>query len=106
MEKYAVTGYLPDQVAHALKPKHAGAIEVLPERGSHDVLMRVQGQDIAEVRTGSSSDGHTMVQLILRDGAPVETVVRSTADAKGLTRFNDPAIGRLTASATAKVIAV
>ena len=104
MERYAVTGYLPDKLARTLKAKHHGSLEIAPEREHADVFMRIQGQDITEVRTGSSVGGLTLVQLLLRDGAQVETVIRTTADVKGIARFNDPAISRLTASATAKVI--
>jgi hypothetical protein len=104
MERYAVTGYLPDKTARELKPGHAGSLDIAPEREHADVFMRIRGSDITEVRTGSSVNGHTLVQLLLRDGAQVETVIRTTADSKGITRFNDPTISRLTASATAKVI--
>jgi len=104
MEKYAVTGYVPDNVARELKAKHPNSVEIHPERGVRDVLVRVNGSDISEVRSGSSEQGETLVQVLLRDGAQVETVIRSSADFKGLTRFHDPTISRLTASATAKVI--
>jgi len=104
MEKYAVTGYVPDKIAQELKAKHSNSVEIHPERGAHEVFMRVNGSDISEVRSGSSEQGETLVQLLLRDGAQVETVIRSSADVKGLARFHDPTISRLTASATAKVI--
>jgi len=105
MERYAITGYVADRVVDQLDSKHNEQVEVSPALGEPDVLMRIKRGDIAEVRKGSSTKGQTLVELILRDGAPVETVLRSTADVKGVARFNDPAISRLTASATAKVIA-
>lgn len=103
-ERYAVTGYVSDEVAKQLSAKGQGKIDVKPERGYDDVVMRVDAGSIAEVRTGSSSQGETLVQLILRDGAPMETVIKMTADVKGIARFHDPALARLTAAATAKVI--
>jgi hypothetical protein len=45
-----------------------------------------------------------VVQLLLREGATVETVTRVKATPDGITRFHDPALQRLAASATAKVI--
>src|SRR3982750_3771950 len=103
MEKYAVTGYVPDKIARELKANYSHSVEIHPERGAHDVFMRVSGGDISEVRSGSSEQGQTLVQLLLPDGAQVETVIRTTADIKGVARFHDPTITRLTASATAKV---
>jgi hypothetical protein len=105
-EALAVTGYVEDKVAQHLRALSPGKVDVRPERGVHDVLMRVDGADVAEVRTGSSAHGETLVQLILRDGAAVETVVRAVASAAGVARLNDPALIRLTAAATAKQIMV
>jgi hypothetical protein len=104
MERYAVTGFVPDKIAHTLRAEHSDSVEIYPERGAHEVFMRVKGSDISEVRRGSSEQGQTLVQLLLRDGAVVETVIRSTADVKGVARFHDLTISRLTASATVKVI--
>jgi hypothetical protein len=104
MERYAITGYVADPVASRLKATTPGTIEIAPERGHREVCMRVDGADVDEVRTGTSAHGETLVQLILRDGAVVETLFRTTADVKGVARFNDPTLARLTASATVKVI--
>jgi hypothetical protein len=105
MERYAITGYVPDAVAGQLQGRHAGAVEVSPERGRQDVKMRVDLSAVTEVRTGSSAGGETLVQLLLQDGAQVETVITTTADPQGMKRFLDPALERLTAAATIKVIA-
>ncbi|GAB1646612.1 hypothetical protein [Krasilnikovia sp. MM14-A1259] len=102
-ERLAVTGYLPDAAAEGL-PERAGQIDIRPERGYRDVAMRVDSADVMEVRVGSSAQGETLVQLFLREGARVETVVAVTADVEGLARLNDPTLARLIASATAKVI--
>src|SRR5690348_9318824 len=105
-DRFAITGYVPDNVAKQLKAQQPGPIETSPERGYSDVLMRVDGADVAEVRIGASTQGETLVQLILRDSAPVETIIRTTADAKGVSRFHDPTLTRLTAVAVAHSIAV
>ena len=105
-EMFAVTGYVADDVAKQLSGRPSGHVHVKPERGYDDVLMRVDAADIKEVRTGSSSQGETLVQLILSEGARVQTVIRTTADSKGIARFHDPALTRLIAAATVKVIMV
>jgi len=105
-EAYAITGYVSSESAKNLAAKEEGYIDVKPERGEDRVLMRVKRSDIAEVRTGSATGGETMVQLILRDGAPVETVLRAKASIEGITRFQDPALTRLTAAALPNKIMV
>lgn len=103
-ERYAVTGYVPDEVARGLNRGGSGSVDVRPERGVQEVAARVQLAEVEDVRVGSSSNGETLVQLILRDEATVETVLRSQASSKGLQRFHDPNLDRLRLAATAKVI--
>jgi len=105
-EAFAVTGFVPDSLAKRLAAGNKGAIQIRPERGVTAVVMEVDGADVVEVRTGSSSAGETLVQLILRDRATVRTVVETTLKGKGVEVFPDPAITRLTAAATAKSIVV
>jgi hypothetical protein len=107
-EAYAVTGYVPDNIAVKLGQAAARIreIDVRPERGMDEVVMRVTGADVAEVRTGASTGGETMVQLVLVPDAKVQTVVTVNGSDKGITRFYDPVLGRLTASATAKKIMI
>ncbi len=105
-ERFAITGYVSDSVAKQLKAQQRGPIETSPERGYSDIMMRVDGADVAEVRIGASTQGETLVQLILRDSAFVETIIRTTADAKGVSRFHDPTLTRLIAVAVANSIAV
>ena len=89
-----------------LESGDAGNIDVRVERGSDEVVMRVDQADIAEIRTGSSVKKEILVQVILRSSAGVETVVRTQANLKGVARFNDPLLQRPTATATAKSIAI
>jgi hypothetical protein len=104
---YAVTGYVSNQLARKLSNKELrGIIDVKPELGRDEVVARVSSEQIAEVRVGSSIKGETLVQLILRDNAQVETVIKTSANIKGIQQFNDPVLTRLVASATAKSIAV
>ena len=105
-EAYAITGYVAKKDARDLAPNYQGQIQVKPERGNSEVVMSVSGADIVEVRKGADSRGETLVQLILKEDAAVQTIVRSTATAKGLQRFNDPALARLTAIASVKVIMI
>jgi hypothetical protein len=105
-EAMAVTGYVPDNVARALHKDRSGSVEVSPEREVDEVVARVQRRDIAEVRVGASVRGTTLVQLILKTNATVETIVRTQANAKGLQRFYDPNLNRLRQAATAKNILV
>ena len=104
---YAVTGYLSNQLARKLSNKElTDVVDVKPEIGHDEVVARVRIDQIAEVRLGSSSKGDTLVQLILRDNAQVETIIKTSANLKGIQQFHDPVLTRLVASATAKSIAV
>jgi hypothetical protein len=103
-QAYAVTGFVPDDVAKRLSAGAKGIIQVRPERGVTTVLMEVDGDDITEVRSAASTAGETLVQLILRDKAVVRTVIEARLG--GVEPFSDPAITRLTAAATAKSIVV
>lgn len=107
-EAFAVTGYLPSEIADRLESgKTDGAtLELRAESGSDLVVMRVKIAEIAEARVGASAKGETLVQIILTEKAHVETVVSTEANLQGLRRFNDPVVQRLTALATAKSIAV
>jgi hypothetical protein len=105
-EAFAVTGYLPDKALQDLESSRTGKIDVRVERGSDEVVMRVDQADIEEIRTGVSVKNESLVQVILRADAAVKTVVKTQANIKGVARFNDPVLQRLTATATAKSIAV
>jgi len=104
MEAFAVTGFVSDALAERLAAHAKGVIQVSPERGVTAVRMEVDGADVLEIRRGSSKSGETLVQLILRDGATVRTVIETKLSEQGIERFADPAIARLTAAATAKEI--
>jgi hypothetical protein len=107
-EAFAVTGYLPTEIAEQLQSgkTDGGSLDLRAESGSDLVVMRVKMGEIAEVRVGATAKGETLVQIILAENAQVETVVRTEANLQGLRRFNDPVVQRLTALATAKSIAV
>jgi hypothetical protein len=105
-EAFAITGFVAASVAKKLAPKTQGLIEVKPERGQNDVYVSVDGADVDEVRVGATSRGETLVQLILRDNATTRTIIRSVASSKGLERFHDPALARLTTLASPKTIMI
>ena len=56
-EAYALTGYVPDDVAKKLQARTPGNVEVSPERGIHEVFMQVDGADVTDVRIGAASGG-------------------------------------------------
>ncbi|MBV9036428.1 MAG: hypothetical protein JO182_18210 [Acidobacteriaceae bacterium] len=105
-EAYAITGYVSSETAKQLRAKTPGRIDVAAERGVQDFLTQVDGADVTEVRTGSDSGGQTLVQLILRDDAPVHTVFQSTASAKGLQALHDPVLGLIRPPSIIKRIVV
>ncbi len=92
-EAFAITGFVPTEVAKRLKEHKSGTIEITAERNEKDVFTQVDASHVAEARIGADSGGKTMVQLILNDNAPVHTIVRSAASDKGLQLFRDPALG-------------
>jgi hypothetical protein len=103
-EAFALTGYLPDHLAKTLVARQSGPVEVRPEPGYTEVVARVDCADVDEVRLGPSAHGETLVQLILRPDANVQTVQHFVANVAGLKRLNDPVLARLTASVHAKSI--
>jgi hypothetical protein len=103
-EAMAVTGYIPAKEVKALRK--AESIEIRPERDIADVVVRVAGKDIEEVREGSTEGSLTAVQVILRQGATVETVHRVKANPAGMKAFHDPVLNRVRQEASAKVIMI
>jgi hypothetical protein len=104
--KMAITGFILDNHLKNLKSKEGHSFEVFPEAAMEDVYARVNANDIDDVRVGASNQGKTMVQLILKDNASVETVHKQQMSVKGVKVIDDPTLSRLTAAATAKVIMV
>lgn len=107
-EAFAVTGYVSDTVAAVLGKEgwvSSGSVaEIRPDRDVQDVYVRVSSDAVREVRVGASRGGSTLVQIILKRGANIESVIRHKATAEGLTRFYDPALARVAAAAIANVI--
>ena len=100
---YAATGYVSADVAARLRAEGRSAlpdyVDVQVEPGEDEVVMRVRREDVADVRLGPTTEGHTGVQLILNEGHEVETVTKLRRQHVGIHRFADPTIGRLTAQA-------
>ena len=106
-EAIAVTGYVPDDVAKQLTGgKHRSPVKVFAQAGREEVFARIDPAQIAEVRAGASSQGTTLVQLILKENAPVETIISSLAARDWLQRLNDPVLGSLIERIKWKVIFV
>jgi len=101
-EALAVTGYIETNKIDEIKAMEK--IEIWPEQDIEDVVIRVNTTDVAEVRVGSTKAGRTLVQLILRNEAVVETIVRTSADSEGLQAYHDPVLNRIRQEATAKKI--
>jgi hypothetical protein len=81
-ELTAIVGYLPDAVARGLgsKGQHKEPLEVRLERGSDEMLVRIDPNYVAGVLLGASHNGETGVQLLLKDNAKIDTVARGTAE--------------------------
>ena len=107
-EAFAVTGYVKNEIARKLDSGKFDAehLDVRVESKSDLVVMRVKKTDISEARLGASAKGEVLVQIILVDNAHVQTIINHDASVKGLRRFNDPVVQRLTALATVKSISV
>jgi hypothetical protein len=107
-EAFAVTGYVSDAVAKSMSAEgwisSGKTAEVQPDRDAGDVYVRVAADKVREVRVGASRGGLTLVQLILKRGAEIESVIRHKASPEGLTRFYDPTLARVAAAAVANVI--
>lgn len=101
-EAMAVTGYVAADYVDRIK--QSDQIEIWPERDVSEVVMRVKGKDVEDVRVGSTQSGHTLVQLILREGSSIETAVQARVDPQGMKAFHDPVLNRIRQEATAKKI--
>jgi hypothetical protein len=100
-ESQSIIGYVPDAVAHDLqsgKGLGKGPLELPLDPGKKAAHIRVNPNDIHEVRIGPSSGGHTSLQLVLKPEADYEFVAKASK-AEGLTAIQDPAfiygLGRL-----------
>lgn len=79
-EMSAVIGYLPDEAANAIGEKGvpSGPLEISVGEGSN-TYVRIQPDYIAGVWTGASRNGQTGVQVLLKENATVETIMRGPA---------------------------
>ena|SRR5438105_14745201 len=107
-EVFAVTGYVADDMAKNVVMKKwvssGRYVDIRPDRDTDDVFVRVPAESVREVKVGASRGGSTLVQIFLKPGASVESVVRHKPDIEGLNRFYDPALARVAAAAIANVI--
>src|SRR6185436_2773541 len=107
-EALAVTGYVADAIAKTLRSdgwvSSGSIVEIRPDRDVDDVYVRVSADNVREVRVGATREGRTLVQLVLKRGAQIESVIRHKATTEGLTRFYDPTLARVAAAAIANVI--
>jgi len=73
-------GYVPDDFVQQMGNSPATGIELPLEPGS-EVIIRIRHSQIEEARVGSSSDGYTTLQLVLKPNATYELYAAvSTAD--------------------------
>ena len=101
-EAQSVIGYVTDDVAKGLQAGKGLGNEVLElplDPGKNAALIRLQRNDIQEVRVGPSTGGHTSLQLILKADASYDFVSKAPKGAASLTSIQDPAfwygLGRL-----------
>ncbi len=78
----SVVGFVSDSVAKSLQGGKLGGdtLEIPLEPGKDSTHVRIRHADVAEVRLGPSSGGHTGVQLILKPNAGYEMVVKQSAE--------------------------
>lgn len=78
-EMHAVIGYLPDATAKAAaKGGLKEALRVSLEQGKDHAQVHIEPGDVLGVLTGPSQKGETSVQVLLKPGASVQTVSRSS----------------------------
>ena len=99
-EAMAVTGYVEsDSVDDFIKQK---TIEIRPDRDVPELVVRVASSDVEDVRVGNKSSGFTLVQLVLRDNAVIETVQITIGNTDQIKPFDDPILNGIRQEATAK----
>lgn len=101
-EHTGVVGYVRDDVAQQLitSKYHEATVDLHFERGSDKIVMRVNREDIVEARPGKSQNGETLLQVILKHGSQVGTLIKAFRDIKAI---QDPTLNRLTAAASVSV---
>jgi hypothetical protein len=98
-----VAGYIADKDVDDLSTSREGTVDLQFEPGSDKVIFRVKRSEIERVFPGSSSEGNTFVQVVLKHGTHVETQIRMLRDVRNL---EDPTLLRLTAAAVSTVSSV
>lgn len=91
----SVVGYFPDSVVSDLKRGkglHNETLELPLQPGQAGTKVRVQREDIDEVRVGPSTKGHTSVQLVLKPETNYSLVTTPPTEDAILTPINDPAL--------------
>lgn len=94
-----VVGYVSVSSMKRLKGK-SGTVDLRFEKGNDKVLMRVKREDIVEVKAGRKQGNEARVQVILKPGSVVETVIKALRNVKAI---DDPTLTHLTASALVSV---
>lgn len=93
-----IVGYVSATVAGTLakgrSSEPAEPLEVRLEPDDSEVVVRVHAKDVVEARLGAERGSQVAVQLIVEEGAAVETLVRGRATAEGVQRFVDPVLSQ------------
>lgn len=100
-EAMAVTGYM---TRVSLQASDGDFFVVLPDVDVPQIRMRVRKADVAEIRKGHAKGDMILAQLILVDGAKVESVTETLATDDGMKAFHDPVLNRVRQEAVAKKI--
>ena len=89
-EMHAVIGYLPDAAAKAAaKGGMKEPLRVSLELGKDQSQVHIEPGDVLGVMLGPSQKGETSVQVLLKPGASVQTVSRtSLKDWRGIPDWN------------------
>ena len=89
-EMHAVIGYLPDAAAKAAaKGGMKEPLRVSLELGKDQSQVHIEPGDVLGVMLGPSQKGETSVQILLKPGASVQTVSRTSfTDWRGIPDWN------------------
>ena len=93
---HAVVGFLPDAIAKASSQgQHHEPLEVRLDSGNGEMFVKVNANDVSAVLLGAAHKGQTSVQVLLKENAKVDTVVRGTASDLFLRAISDFSLFKL-----------
>lgn len=101
-DQTGLVGYLPKENVDSFTENAGkdGVAEVRFEPGKNEILMRVKTQDILRIIPAGEHEGDVKVQVLLKPGTHVETVIKAFRNVSGI---EDPTLSRLSAASSVSV---